>query len=140
MFQPYRISLWTVALAAVVAVSGCGSSTPHSQEKPKTTAPSDNQAQEKPAGQEQRAGHEGHDDTTGPNALPGLAELSAEDRAAAEKQRVCPVSGDLLGAMGKPVKVVVKGQTVFLCCPNCKKEITQDPDKYLAKLKASQAK
>jgi hypothetical protein len=47
-----------------------------------------------------------------------LAELSASDRAAAEKQRVCPVSGDVLGATGKPYKVTVKGQTVFLCCPD----------------------
>ena len=119
MFRPYHISMWTTALAAVVALSGCGSSTPRSQEKPKTTTPSDSQAQEQPAGQEQHAGHaghEGHDDTTGPNALPGLAELSPSDRAAAEKQRVCPVSGDLLGSMGKPIKVIVKGQTVFLCC------------------------
>jgi hypothetical protein len=70
----------------------------------------------------------------------GLMELSAEDRALAEKQRVCPVTGELLGSMGKPVKVTVKGQTVFLCCPGCEDSINKEPDKYLAKLKPAEAK
>jgi len=66
-----------------------------------------------------------------------LAKLSPEDRAAAEAQKVCPVSGEKLGAglMGAPIKVTVKGQTVFLCCSGCKEDIEKDPDKYLAKLK-----
>jgi hypothetical protein len=63
------------------------------------------------------------------------AALSAEDRALIEKQKVCPVSGGALGSMGDPVKVVVKGQTVFLCCAGCEEAIKKDPDKYLAKLK-----
>ncbi len=63
-----------------------------------------------------------------------LEKLAAEDRAAAEKQKVCPVSGQPLGSMGTPVKVTVKGQTLFLCCPGCKPAIEKDPDKYLAKL------
>jgi YHS domain-containing protein len=63
------------------------------------------------------------------------AALTAEDRALIEKQKVCPVTGQALGSMGEPVKVVVKGQTVFLCCDSCKAAIEKDPDKYLAKLK-----
>jgi Cu(I)/Ag(I) efflux system membrane fusion protein len=68
-----------------------------------------------------------------------LAELPPADRAAAEKQRVCPVSGERLGLMGKPVKTTVKdskGQDheVFLCCPGCESTIQGDPDTYLAKL------
>ena len=41
-----------------------------------------------------------------------LAKLSPEDRKTAEKQHICPVSGEMLGAMGAPQKVEVKGQTV----------------------------
>ena len=63
-----------------------------------------------------------------------LAKLSPEDRAAAEKQKTCPVSGRALGSMGTPVKVTVKGKEVFLCCAGCKAAIEKDPDKYLAKL------
>jgi YHS domain-containing protein len=69
-----------------------------------------------------------------------MAELSPEERAAAEKQRVCPVSGEPLGSMGKPYKITVKGQTVFLCCSGCEEEIRKEPDKYLAKLKSPEAK
>jgi len=68
----------------------------------------------------------------------GLKDLSPEDLAAVQKQKVCPVSGEKLGAMGKPVKVTVKGQTVFLCCSGCEDDLKKDPDKYLAKLKKDQ--
>jgi YHS domain-containing protein len=70
----------------------------------------------------------------------GLAELGPEDRVAAEKQRVCPVTGERLGAMGKPYKITVKGQTVFLCCSGCEEEIRKEPDKYLAKLQVNPEK
>jgi hypothetical protein len=39
------------------------------------------------------------------------------DLAAA--QGVCPVTGKRLGSMGTPVRVVVKGRVVFLCCQGC---------------------
>lgn len=64
-----------------------------------------------------------------------LAKLSKEDRALAEKQKVCPVSGEELGSMGAPIKVDVKGQQVFICCEGCKEDLLAKPDEYLAKLK-----
>ena len=63
-----------------------------------------------------------------------LAKLSPADRAAAEKQKICPVSGELLGLTSTPLKVTVKGRDVFLCCQGCKSAFKKDPDKYLAKL------
>ena len=69
-----------------------------------------------------------------------LASLSTEDRALAEKQKICPVSGGALGAMGTPKKLSVAGHDVFICCPGCEKEITSEPDKYLAKLGLQPAK
>jgi len=75
---------------------------------------------------------------SGKEAMPeGLAALPEADRALAEKQKVCPVSGEPLGSMGKPVKVEVKGRTVFLCCEGCEPALKKDPDKYLAKLDAA---
>ena len=65
----------------------------------------------------------------------GLKDLSPEDLAAVQKQKVCPVTGEELGSMGKPYKVTIKGQTVFLCCSGCEDDLKKDPDKYLAKLK-----
>ena len=63
-----------------------------------------------------------------------MAELSAEDRALALKQKVCPVSGEALGTMGAPLKMDVKGHAVFLCCEGCKDKLLASPDEYLAKI------
>lgn len=56
------------------------------------------------------------------------------DEELIKKQKTCPVTDQPLGSMGKPVKVVVKGRTVFLCCAGCTKKLLADPDKYLKKL------
>ena len=69
-----------------------------------------------------------------------LAKLSAKDRRLAEAQGACPVLGTRLGAMGKPVKVVVKGQSVFLCCKACKEEALANPEKTLAKVGEAKAR
>jgi hypothetical protein len=63
-----------------------------------------------------------------------LALLSEEDRALAEKQKKCPISEDPLGEMGKPYKLVLNGETVFLCCSSCKDKAEADPEATLAKV------
>ncbi len=63
-----------------------------------------------------------------------LASLSTADRALAEKQKICPVSGEPLGAMGPPKKINVAGREIFICCPSCKEAVTDEPAKYLAKI------
>jgi multidrug efflux pump subunit AcrA (membrane-fusion protein) len=72
-----------------------------------------------------------------------LARLSAEDRRLAEAQRFCAVQTDKrLGAMGVPVKVIIHGLPVFLCCASCKDDALEKPDETLAeaeKLKARTA-
>jgi len=72
--------------------------------------------------------------------LPGLKELDEADRKLAEKQRVCPKTGELLGSMGKPYKITLKGRVVFLCCEGCEEEVKKDPETYLKKLDALMAK
>jgi YHS domain-containing protein len=63
-----------------------------------------------------------------------LASLPAEERAAIEKQKICPVSGEKLGTMGAPPKVTVAGHTVYLCCKGCEEPLTKEPEKFLAKI------
>ncbi len=63
-----------------------------------------------------------------------FASLSAEDRALAVKQKICPVSGEALGEMGTPMKIAVAGQEVFICCESCKDPLLEDPAKHLAKI------
>ena len=81
--------------------------------------------------------HEGdkHSPSEMQRAEEGLAKLSPENAADAKRQKVCPVSGEMLGTMGAPVKVDVSGKSVWICCDACRDELFADPDKYLAKLK-----
>ena len=70
-----------------------------------------------------------------------LAKLSPEDRKLAEGQKFCAVENEnRLGSMGKPIKVLVKDEPVFLCCRNCKEKALADPDKTLATVKELKAK
>ena len=112
--------------AFALSLAGCG-------------APSDSPPSSEPASSgleaaQDHGDHAGHAHTEeGPYAST-LAELSEADRALAEKQQVCPVTGEPLGSMGKPYKVTVKGREVLLCCQGCETAIQGNPDEYLGKL------
>ncbi len=135
MLRALLFPLLSTGLAFAVAVAGC--SQRQSGHQP---APSAKTSQSDPA----MAGHEGHDHLSGGEANrddseksrheDALATLSPADRELAEKQKVCPVSGEPLGSMGTPYKVTVKDREVFLCCAGCESRIKENPDQYLAKL------
>jgi len=116
-----------LGIAVAVGLSGC--SQPAAQNGGNTaTAP--------PA--ETHAGHAhdhgDHRDGGMADMEEGLAELSETDRESAMKQHVCPVTGEMLGTMGVPIKLTVKDHDVWVCCEGCQKQLEADPDKYLAKL------
>jgi uncharacterized protein (TIGR03000 family) len=70
-----------------------------------------------------------------------IAKLAPEDQKAVQAQRFCAVQeGIRLGSMGVPVKVTLKGQTVYLCCEGCQEKANADPDKTLEKVKKIEAK
>lgn len=54
--------------------------------------------------------------------------------------KTCPVSGDKLGADGKPYVFSYQGQEVKLCCKDCKKDFDKNPEKYMAMIQAGDAK
>jgi YHS domain-containing protein len=64
-----------------------------------------------------------------------VKKLPGGESELALKQKVCPVSGENLGSMGVPLKITAEGQTFYLCCGGCKKEVTADPAAVVAKLK-----
>jgi multidrug efflux pump subunit AcrA (membrane-fusion protein) len=65
-----------------------------------------------------------------------LAKLSSADRKLAEAQRFCPVIEDSrLGSMGVPVKLMIDGHAVFVCCAACKDDAESDPKETLEKVK-----
>jgi Cu(I)/Ag(I) efflux system membrane fusion protein len=63
-----------------------------------------------------------------------IAKLAAGDRERALAQRLCPVSGEPLGSMGVPIKIVLKGRPGFLCCKGCESQAKSNPDRFLNKL------
>lgn len=70
-----------------------------------------------------------------------LGKLSTADRKLAEAQKFCVVQSEYrLGVMGKPVKIMVKGEPVFLCCDACVRKAMKDPDATLAKVRELKAK
>jgi hypothetical protein len=123
-----RFSLTNSAVMAVISIlilGGCYGDTSKSAGK---AAPRSGRADSQ-SGEPQTKmdAHEGEDHSTGP-------ELSPTDQALADQQKVCPVSDEELGGMGPPIKLVVKGEPVFICCKGCEKKVNADPDKYLAKV------
>ena len=66
-----------------------------------------------------------------------LAELSAADRKLVQAQRFCTMMEySRLGAMGTPVKVMVDGKPVFVCCESCVEEAVKGGEDTLVKAKA----
>jgi hypothetical protein len=49
--------------------------------------------------------------------------------------KVCLVSGNELGSMGKPITKVYGSQEIKFCCKPCIKKFDANPAKYMAKLK-----
>jgi hypothetical protein len=64
-----------------------------------------------------------------------LAQLAPADRKLAEAQGFCAISNERLGSMGTPIKVLVQGQPVFLCCESCKDRAITGGEKTLARVK-----
>ena len=65
-----------------------------------------------------------------------LDELDPADRKLAEEQTYCAVETEKrLGSMGKPIKIMVNDQPVFLCCKGCEKRAQANPDETLATVK-----
>jgi Cu(I)/Ag(I) efflux system membrane fusion protein len=131
MSKLFLIKSLLLVLTIGVTLPGCSNqqSNPQPSALPETT-----QDQSAAKGHEGHVGHAEHADHVEPSKYAdGLSQLSAEDRKLAEKQKVCPVSGQPLGSMGEPYKVAANGQDVFLCCQGCENKIKEDPEKYLAK-------
>ena len=126
-------SLFCTAVLAKFA-SGCQS---------QTSPPPTESSAHVEAGGHDLAEHEQGDNGESDVTL-AMAELSPEDRKEAEAQKFCAVMNtSLLGSMGAPLKLDVKGQPVFVCCGGCKSKALKNPDETLAtvaKLKAENSR
>jgi Cu(I)/Ag(I) efflux system membrane fusion protein len=66
--------------------------------------------------------------------LKNVRQLIKVDCALAMTQRVCPVLGVPLGSMGVPVKMTLRGRTLFVCCKGCIAKARRSPVDTLKKL------
>lgn len=125
----------TIVLAVVsLVLYGCGSPSNSAEQAPSPPAnASDGQGEH--GDHNHHGDHGDHSQTDMEKMKAELAKLSPDDAASAEKQHVCPVSGEMLGTMGAPIKIDVNGQQVWICCDDCKDTLLANPDEYLAKLK-----
>jgi len=48
--------------------------------------------------------------------------------------KVCPISGEKLGKMGKPAKIVIDNHLVELCCKGCTKKANKKKAEIIAKI------
>jgi Cu(I)/Ag(I) efflux system membrane fusion protein len=64
-----------------------------------------------------------------------LAKLPEDQHREAAEQEYCVVLEDSkLGSMGVPVRHVVEGRAVYVCCKGCNKDVLENPKAALAKL------
>lgn len=67
-----------------------------------------------------------------PEDLKNFASLPDADRKLALAQQVCPITHAALGSMGVPLKIMLSGQTVFVCCKSCVGKAKRAPQETLA--------
>ncbi len=71
-----------------------------------------------------------------------LSALAADKKDAPKPYplKVCVVSDEKLGEMGKPFVMEYKGQEIKLCCKSCKKDFDKDPAKFIKKMEEAAKK
>jgi Cu(I)/Ag(I) efflux system membrane fusion protein len=82
----------------------------------------------------------GHEHASKDAKIKASLALLGPDRPLAEAQGYCPVTDKPLGSMGKPDKVMVKGQPVFVCCEGCVDDVKENEAATLAKVEKLKAK
>jgi len=68
------------------------------------------------------------------------AAAASADGAKPYPLAICLVSGEKLGEMGEPQRLVYQGQEMKFCCEDCVKDFQADPDQYISNLTTALAK
>lgn len=63
-----------------------------------------------------------------------VTESTVADDAAILAQGICPVMNQPLGSHGRPTKIVIDGQALFVCCTGCVNKVKSSPELYLARV------
>ncbi len=78
--------------------------------------------------------------STGAVTITLAAEAPAASTPPAYPLKVCVVSGESLGTMGKPFVHTYEGREVQFCCKSCLKDFNKDPQKFIKKIDAAAEK
>jgi YHS domain-containing protein len=65
-----------------------------------------------------------------PSPAPSASAAPSAQASNQAVNTVCPVSGDTVGDVGKPVYAQYQGKTIAFCCKDCLKKFNKNPDKY----------
>ena len=68
------------------------------------------------------------------------ADKPAETKIKPYTLKICPVSGDKLGEMGKAYVFTNADREIKLCCKSCLKDFKKEPVKYIKKIEQAEAK
>lgn len=115
----------TLALLTIVALSGCSSGHKKDHDHDKDAKV-----------EKDKDDHKDHDSPATEGDIKAERDkLGPDDRKLVDAQDHCPIMPDnRLGGMGEPIKVMLKGQTIFVCCKGCVKKAQRKPDETLAKV------
>ena len=83
---------------------------------------------------------EGRDRNPAATKAPDAAAAAVEPNAKPYPLKTCAVSGEELGKMGEPFRLVYQGQEIKLCCKGCEKDFLKEPEKFLQKIAAAAGK
>jgi len=83
---------------------------------------------------------DGRDHNTAATKTPDGVAAAVELNAKPYPLKTCVVSGEELGKMGEPFRLVHKGQEIKLCCKGCEKDFNKEPEKFLQKIAAAKGK
>ena len=64
-----------------------------------------------------------------------VARLTQADQAGVARQRICPVMDVQLGEDGPPIKLLVGGQPLYVCCDDCVDAVRKNSERDLAMLR-----
>jgi YHS domain-containing protein len=65
-----------------------------------------------------------------PSPAPSASAAPSAQTSNQAVNTVCPVSGDTVGDVGKPVYAQYQGKTIAFCCKDCLKKFNKNPEKY----------
>lgn len=79
------------------------------------------------------SGHD-HSSHKHESAAPAAAPEPSDPNVKPYPLKTCVVSGEELGKMGKPARIVYEGQEILFCCGGCEKDFRKEPAKFMKKI------